>query len=837
MNKKLFFITSSTEEAFWLKQELSALHLELNSVDIFPAPDAMPGVTAGTPEVIGQRLAVLNNFIDKNEYAAVAPLRAVLCKTALDFAERIVLKKGEEIILDELIEKLLAFSYIRRPVTGERGEFSVKGGIIDVFPANANEPARIEFFGDAVESIRIFDPVSQRAKTETTQIMILLSRESREKGLFEILPRGITVVIDKGTAAFEELKDTLAAFAVDNLSAWVAPRLHPLRRAARIPGRKNEGVGEDIRADLEVNDYVVHEDYGVGIYRGLHRIEEGEFILIEFGQGDKLYVPPNLMGRVEKYVSEEGYKPKLSRLGGVAWQNLKSRVKKSVKDLTRDLLDLYAERKRARKDPLPPDDAWQKELEDSFPYEETADQLKAINEVRRDLESEIPMDRLLCGDVGYGKTEVALRAIVKTASAGHQVAVLVPTTILAEQHYHYFKERLSTFPFTIAALSRFKSKDEQKNIVEGLKLAEINIVVGTHRLLQKDVVFRDLGLIVIDEEHRFGVTHKEKFKKLRKNVDVLSMTATPIPRTLYLSLSGARDLSLIQTPPADRSPVRTYVAAFNPTLVREAILRELDRGGQVFFVHNRVETIDNVAVTLKELIPELRIAVAHGQLRALELEKVMDEFLNREHDVLLCTAIIESGLDIPNVNTIIINYASRLGLAQLYQLRGRVGRSPVRAYAYLLYHPEEMATASALARLSAIQEFTTLGAGYKLALRDLEIRGCGNLLGAQQHGHMLAVGFDLYSELLEEAVKEIKGEKPLPSHRAPVAVPKGAYIPADYIEDEQQRIAIYRRLNLIGSKEEIDDLKKELRDRFGRLPPPCQFLLDKVKEIISRSGL
>ncbi|MBI5700810.1 transcription-repair coupling factor [Candidatus Saganbacteria bacterium] len=901
-HKKIFIVTQSTEESNWLKQEI-ALFNDKVGIDILPAPDAMPGESSVSPEIIGQRLSILNKLSKPDQNITIAPLRAILYKTTEKIDRKLSLRKNSRLNSEKFIAELILFGYKRLPVVGERGEFSVKGGIIDVFPTNAESPIRIELFGDDIESLRSFDPVSQRSKAPIDEALILQNDEKREKCLFQILPKDILVVLDeepmlkaaterfeKDSDLFSEAKHDICSFSeirsqIDsyekiNFTSFLEPGFEPVfsapgtfadklddilklkkkvivvtQHAARLPetpsiigqlrggfefndhivltdrelfnieprkpkihSKKNEGVGEDIRSEFKNGDYIVHEDYGVGIYRGLQKIEEGEFALIEFAEGDKLYVPSNLMGRVEKYVSEDNYKPKLSRMGGNSWKVLKAKVKRSVKDLTRELLSLYAERRKAQKNPYPRDDIWQKELEDSFPYEETDDQLRSIADVKRDLESEAPMDRLLCGDVGYGKTEVALRAIVKVASSGKQVAVLVPTTILAEQHFHFFKDRLASFPFRIASLSRFRSKQEQKEIVEKLKAGEVDIVVGTHRLLSKDIVFKDLGLLVIDEEHRFGVSAKEKLKKIKKNIDVLSMTATPIPRTLYFSLSGARDLSLIQTPPADRSPVRTYVVNFNHSLVREAILRELDRGGQIFFVHNYIETIDNLALILKQLIPELRVAVAHGQMLEAKLEKTMEEFLNREHDVLLCTSIIESGLDIPNVNTIIIDRADRLGLAQLYQLRGRVGRSPVRAYAYFLYHQEEASTQTALARLKAIQEFTSLGSGYKLALRDLEIRGSGNLLGAQQHGHMLAVGFDLYCELLEEAVKEVKGIKEPTPRQVIIDIREDAYIPQDYVEDEQQRVALYRRLNLLSGNKEVDDLKDEMRDRFGKIP-------------------
>lgn len=911
--KKLFVIVPSFDEAQWLKQEIGVFCSDV-ALEIFPAPDTLPGEGKVSQDISGQRLKVLSELQKDKKIIALAPIRAALYKTSKDTAEGIILEQGGEYDFDKLINQISALGYKRIPAVGERGEFSVRGGILDIYPANSNDPVRVEFFGDRAEEIRIFDPGTQRSKEKIKKAIILQSIEKRETTAIEAIPGDAAVVFleeeilkfhaqrllsdaesfqkgQKEIMPYDDLvknAQPMQTFRISSALKENVPQLfaptrsfvneieeigkiqgkkiiiseHPSRfqeqfvipkklrygfnfddyivlsdlelfniqpKRPKLPAQKNDGLGEDIKADFNNGDFIVHEEYGIGIYRGTKNIEEGEYVLIEFAEGAKLYVPPQLLGKIEKYVSQDGFAPKLSRLGTASWGNLKSKVKKSLKDLTEDLLLLYSERARLQKEPCLKDDEWQKELENSFPYEETPDQLKAINEIKKDMESGLPMDRLLCGDVGYGKTEVALRAIVKAASSGKQAAVLVPTTILAEQHYHYFKDRLSAFPFNIEALSRFKSAAEQKQIIEKLKTSEIDIVVGTHRLLQKDVSFKNLGLLVIDEEHRFGVAHKEKLKKIKKDTDVLSMTATPIPRTLYFSMSGARDLSLIQTAPADRSPVKTYIAQFNQTLVKEAILRELDRGGQIFFVHNFIETIESVGAELKRLIPELTFTIAHGRMKESELERVVDEFLDKKYDLLLCTAIIESGLDMPSVNTILIDRADRMGLAQLYQLRGRVGRSSVKAYAYLLYHPNEARTQSALERLSAIQEFTSLGSGYKLALRDLEIRGSGNLLGAEQHGHMLSVGFDLYCELLEEAVKEAKGEKTLAPHQVVIDLDvKNALIPASYVEDEQQRIALYRKLNQIGSTEEIKAFKEELRDRFGKIPKECGRIFDYI---------
>ncbi|MFH1347521.1 MAG: transcription-repair coupling factor, partial [Candidatus Margulisiibacteriota bacterium] len=531
-------------------------------------------------------------------------------------------------------------------------------------------------------------------------------------------------------------------------------------------------------------------------------------------------------GLVEKYSSGADFKPRLSRLGSRKWLRIKSNVKKTLKDMTKELLELYATRAKVSGYAFHADDIWQDELAGTFPFEETPDQQKAINEAKRDMEASRPMDRLVCGDVGYGKTEVAIRAAAKAVSAGKQVAILVPTTILAEQHFNNFKNRFKSSPFVVEMLSRFKTKKEQADIVKSLNLGGVDIVIGTHRLLSKDIKFKDLGLLIIDEEQRFGVAHKEKVKKFKKTVDVLTLTATPIPRTLYLSLSGARDMSIINTPPVDRSPIRTYVLPWSEAVIREAILRELDRGGQIYFLHNFVETIDGVAAKIKKLVPEAKVAVGHGQMSEKDLEKTMLDFLDRKFDVLVCTSIIESGLDITNVNTILIDQADRFGLSQLYQIRGRVGRSAVRAYAYLFYNPQKIMTDQALERLKAIQEFTALGSGYKLAMRDLEIRGAGNLLGAQQSGHVMEVGFDLYCELLEEAVREVKGIAEVSPREVTIDLKVEAFIPEDYVTDDRQRIALYRRMNLLSTREQVDEIKKELADRFGKVPDKLKTLFE-----------
>jgi len=591
-------------------------------------------------------------------------------------------------------------------------------------------------------------------------------------------------------------------------------------------------------SDLREGDYVVHVHHGIGRYLGLKQLEVGgikkDYLLIQYAGQDRLYVPIDQVSLVQKYVGAEGHVPRLYRLGGNEWHKVKSRVQEAVQAMAEELLELYAKREAIPGYAFSPDTPWQREFEEAFPYTETPDQLKAIAEVKADMERPRPMDRLLCGDVGYGKTEVAMRAAFKAVMDGKQVAVLVPTTILAQQHYNTFKARFENFPVKIAVLSRFCSPGEQKRVVKALKRGEVDIVIGTHRLLSGDVSFKDLGLVIIDEEQRFGVAHKEKLKKLRYSVDVLTMTATPIPRTLHMALAGVRNMSLIETPPEDRFPVQTYVVEYSPELVREAIRRELDRGGQVYFVHNRVADIDRFAYHVQQLVPEARVGVGHGQMEERELEKIMLDFIEGRYDVLVCTTIVENGLDIPNVNTLIVDESDSFGLAQLYQLRGRVGRSNRLAYAYFTYRPDKVLGEVAEKRLAAIREFTALGSGYKIALRDLQIRGAGNLLGPEQHGHMLAVGFDLYCQLLEEAVQKLKRQRgeAVPETRqtaappaAPVELSVDTFLSDEYIPDAALKMEIYHRLMAARDLNEVEAIASEMEDRFGRPPAAAENLL------------
>ncbi|MCC6730767.1 MAG: transcription-repair coupling factor [Chthonomonadales bacterium] len=588
--------------------------------------------------------------------------------------------------------------------------------------------------------------------------------------------------------------------------------------------RATGGIPISSLLDLRENDYVVHVHHGIGVYRGLVKRKvdgaDRDYLFVQYAGADRLYVPADQIDRVQRYIGAEGSPPSVNRIGGNEWQRTTRRVKEQARDMARELVELYAAREAARRPAFGGDTPWQAEMEDAFPYEETPSQLRAIVEVKGDLNEERPMDRLVCGDVGFGKTEVAIRAAFKVVEAGKQVAVLCPTTVLAAQHHTTFAERLAAYPITVELLSRFRTRQEQRRTLDSLEAGAVDIVIGTHRLLSKDVKFRGLGLVIVDEEQRFGVAQKERLKQLRKTVDVMTLTATPIPRTLSMALSGLRDMSVIEDPPSGRVPIVTYVREYDDDVVRDAILRELERDGQVYYVHNRVESIEFVARKVQRLVPDARMRIGHGQMSEDELEQIMYDFYHRAYDVLVCTTIIENGLDIPNVNTIIVDDADRMGLAQLYQLRGRVGRSDRQAYAYLVYRRHKQLTEVAEQRLFAIREFTALGSGFQIAMRDLEIRGAGNLLGAEQSGAMSAVGFDMYCQLLAQAVAEVKGEDVAEAGLPPVDLPVTAHIPNEYIPNEAERIFFYKRMSGVGSAEDVVALQEELVDRYGDPPPP-----------------
>ncbi|MBI5043455.1 MAG: transcription-repair coupling factor [Nitrospirae bacterium] len=965
---------------------------------IFPEKEIIPydGVEPSS-DVIGEQAKMLYHLLkrqDANVLVLSLPtlLSRVLPKEYLS-SNTIKIKAGAAVKKGDNEAELNRDDF---PVTGT-GEFSVRGGIVDVFTPYLKNPVRLDFFGDAVETIKEFDIETQRSISEIDEAIVFPLKHSEDIALvsiFDYLSQDTIWAIDepedimKGAVEYEKkikegfeeakerdedalepekiyisygeasslingkgklelnslsIKDESEGSVIFQISSIEGIGILPLKRdkkaitekekpedffeilvdklkalrednniiiicptkeraekiqhlfmeyklnvpfanetesgvdshhiclalgelsagfsfpeiglivitedeifGRRIKHRppKPSKLGQIISSFTELNegDYVVHIQHGIGRYEGLKRLKvsgyESDFLHIKYAGNDKLYVPVDRLNMVQKYIGVEGKAPHIDKLGGTSWEKAKTKVKRAAELIAKELLELYAHREVAKGISYSPDEQLMEEFETSFEYDETPDQLTAIDDIKRDMEKQRPMDRLICGDVGYGKTEVAMRAVFKAVADNKQAALLVPTTILAEQHYQTFKERFAPFPMSIEMLSRFRTSQEQKEIIKNVAEGKIDIIIGTHRLLQKDIVFKDMGLVIIDEEHRFGVKHKERLKELRKNVDVLTLTATPIPRTLQMSMVGIRDLSIINTPPPDRLSIRSVVAKFDKRLIREAIMKELNRGGQVFFVHNRVQTIAQMANFLKDMVPEARIAVAHGQMNERALEDVMSKFVNKEYDVLLSTTIIESGLDIPSANTIIINNAHKFGLAELYQLRGRVGRSPVQAYAYLLipstFGEGEDAGGKTLSdiakkRLQAIRELTELGAGFRLAMRDLEIRGAGNILGKQQSGHISAVGFELYTKLIENTIRKMKGEDVEEEFDSVINLPVSAFIPDDYIADSLQRLNMYKRLASIRESSEIENIKAEMIDRFGSLPEPVSSLLNIIE--------
>ena len=1032
----LIILTPRSDRAKQLASELNIWSPDSANIFDFPEPDPLfyERVPWGA-DTIAARLAALSALAQNPAPIIVASVRAAMQKT-VPAAELVagmrVLRRGETANLTELLTALGALGYNYQAVVETPGTFSRRGGILDVWAPADPQPVRVEFLGDEMDSLRAFDPATQRSAHTLKAVMLTPASEA--------LPgRGRAVAAAVATwdlsachpiaeSGFKRDRETLAegrrfagiefylqyfyaqsASLLDHLSAqgllivedwaeveahaqslefqaedvrgdlearrelppnvaapylaWQTLREKLLRRKRLLfdyatpgeamalpftPGpryggqlrkvldelfkrrdeharvivvtRQAERLAELLRerdfftkptthlahvpepghlvlvqgalaegfklhvedstsnlkpetlnvelltdaelfgwsrpkprraakpktaspeaffADLAIGDYIVHIDHGIGIFRGLARIAlngpEREFLQIEYQRGDTVYVPVHQIDRLSRYVAPGGHPPVLSRLGTAEWSQVKERTRKAIADIADELLELYAAREIVSGHAFAPDNQWQHELEAAFPYVETEDQLRVIDDVKADMEKARPMDRLIVGDVGYGKTEVALRAAFKAANDGKQVAILVPTTVLAQQHFNSFSERLAPFPLAVEMLSRFRSDKEQRAIVEKIKTGAVDIVIGTHRLLSDDVQFKDLGLLIIDEEQRFGVVHKEKLKQLKQQVDVLTLTATPIPRSLYLSLAGARDMSTIETAPEERLPIRTYVAEYDERIVRDAILRELDRGGQVFLVHNRVRGIHIVAEQIRRLVPEANVTVGHGQMGEGELEQVMLEFATGKYDVLICTTIIESGIDIPNANTLIVHHADKFGLAQLYQLRGRVGRSSARAYAYFLYEKNHPLSAEAHERLQAIAEASELGAGFQIAMRDLEIRGAGEILGARQSGHIAAVGFDLYCRLLANAVDlaRAKSQEPRAAEKAHVPLlaaplidlPIPAQLPEDYVPEAGLRLRLYRRLADIATLTQVDEIAHELTDRFGKPPEPVANLL------------
>lgn len=1034
--RPFLIVASDAMHANKIYEDLLAV-LGENKVWLFPGKEMLyyNNIFSESGDTSAERIAVMEQLADGRKpvvVTTVSGLVAKLCPHTVWRENCFSLHLDDEIPIEKLLRRLNAIGYERVEIVEKAGQVSVRGGIADIFPIGRSFPYRVEFFGDTIDSIRTFDPATQRSRERVKSLFIVPAREVvvgskqleyalkqltvererlqkkspgskesqkraaeklaelREKIQEEIYFPGIeqcllyfyprpdslldwfgeeavlllcdplrceqaaeqlehelseiqSTLFAQGelpagliglTWSYEELiagaKQQMLAFSLfaqqgkiipyrrttafavkpvprflgqwdlfaQEISQWqkqgyrvviltstrqrssslseiladknihayyslstpqlstkavtilhgvlesgfVLPeiKLTVLTEQEILPQRKKrsrikskEGIRVGDYQELQVGDYVVHEQHGIGQYLGLRTLDVGgtskDYIYIQYAGNDKLYLPIEQIDAVRKYIGVEGKKPKISALGGGEWNRVKARVQASVQELARELLALYASRETEPGHAFSGEHPWERDFAASFPYEETPDQLQAIKEIMDDMAKNRPMDRLLCGDVGYGKTEVALRAAFKVIMDGFQAAFLVPTTVLAQQHYRTFLERLEGFPVTVGILSRFQSRAEQKATLQGLKDGTVDLVVGTHRLLSKDVGFRNLGLLVIDEEQRFGVRHKERIKMLKQNVDVLTMTATPIPRTLHMSLAGVRDMSVIETPPEDRYPVQTYVLEYSDALVREAIMREVARQGQVYFVHNRVQSIDRWAARLRKLVPEVKIGVAHGQMPGQQLEKVMLDFLNGEYDVLLSTTIVEAGLDIPNVNTIIINDADKFGLAQLYQLRGRVGRSNRIAYCYLTYQKNKVLTEVAEKRLQAIKEFTELGSGFKIALRDLEIRGAGNILGPEQHGFMMAVGFDMYMKLLEDAIRTLQGtkkEKKLPPR---IEVQADAYLPTGYISDARQKIVFYQKIASVGTLQEVEDLREELTDRYGVLPTAAENLLNVAR--------
>jgi transcription-repair coupling factor (superfamily II helicase) len=1010
LRRPAFFVTESNRRAEALAETVrffsGIFPGALGGVTTLPAFDTLPWQSQSPhPDILERRAATLFRLADGQISLVIAPVTAALWRyqdpyVYLSLAR--TLARDTETPLEDLLLHLGSVGYTRTEMVELPGQFAVRGGIIDVFSPESQRPVRIELLGDTVESVREFDPRTQRSIAPVVRTTLLPLTEwsvpppeksdgseeaawenpsffgprgeAGQSTLFELSESSLrpVVFLDEPAALRDAAGRHLAA-AIENyerhghanaptaehyfwtegqfatalektsqvnveqlaLSIGSTPQLElPSRPSSRFHGdvvacmtevkaqladggrvlltaassgelerladicREYEtpyvlGESEDaaagftserahesaalllIRApfaegitfpdskltlfgnsdlfestpsverpsrkirtsgffsdfaELKPGDFVVHVDHGIGQFDGLRQIESdgrrGEFMLLRYAEDSRLYVPLERMDLVQSYRVVEGAHPPLDKLGGTGWNTRKTRVRKSLEDMAEQLLALYAARKTAPGLAFSPDGNFQREFEDAFEFEETADQNFAIADIKRDMESATPMDRLLCGDVGYGKTEVAMRAAFKAVADSKQVAVLAPTTVLAFQHFETFKRRFAAFPARIEMLSRFRTAAQQKETLAALEAGKVDVVIGTHRLLSKDVKFNDLGLLIVDEEQRFGVAHKERLKEMRKNVDALALSATPIPRTLHMSLVGLRDMSLIETPPRDRLAIQTVVAPFEEELVRRAIETEMARDGQVYFIHNRVESIYSLAALVSKLVPKARVVVGHGQMGEKDLESVMLKFIRDEADVLVATTIVENGLDIPRANTILINRADRLGLAELYQLRGRVGRSSQRAYAYLLVPPETTLSEIARKRLSAMKEFSELGAGFRIAALDLELRGAGNMLGRQQHGHIESIGFDLYCQMLERAVSKLKGEEAAPELRTTLSLGFDVRIPENYIPSENLRLRTYKRISSIASDEEKQDVRKELEDRFGVPPTTVDNLLE-----------
>jgi len=1032
IDKSMIIVTQSDMEAKNLYEDLI---LYTNEVYYFPVKEMVfYSIDAISGDLRWERLKVINEILNKKKKIIVTSIDAFAAKYTphkLFLEYSMNLKEGDEVNLNEISKTLVQSGYERIEMVEGKGQFSLRGGILDVFPTCSTYPYRVELFGDEIDSIRTFNTESQRSIEKVKKLNIFPAKEiiiseeiikygrdklreefdrialgdkdnERVEKLRKILNKNLEsleetssfetidsylpyftketeslfdyfkdyfFVVDnvqrckgKLESTYLEFKENFTAFSqrgdifpgqgnllinkeevlelfeeqnvaffepLTRLNDWLKPystidvaqvtlnnyqgQLDLLiddilnkktagyktlilsgtrARGERLVGTlRDRGIESSYRdnideiqygevaitfgnqlkgfeypdyktcvisdrevfgeakrklknsktkkkgiskiksfAELKPGDYVVHANHGVGVYKGIKQIDVGghkrDYLDIVYDKGDKLYVPVDQLDLIQKYIGSEGKFPKVNKLGSIEWQKAKAKARKSINEIAQDLVKLYAMRSTVKGHKFPKDTQWQKQFEDEFPFEETPDQLTSIDEIKLDMESDKPMDRLLCGDVGYGKTEVALRASFKAVMDGKQVAILVPTTILAEQHYKNIRNRFSDFPIKIDMVSRFRTAKQQKDILQKAKEGNLDILIGTHRLVSKDIQFKDLGLLVVDEEQRFGVKQKEQIKNIKRNVDVLTLSATPIPRTLHMSLSGVRDISVIETPPEERYPIQTYVVEQNDQLIRDAILREIGRGGQVYFVYNRVEDIERMAKYVQALVPESKVGIAHGQMAERQLEREMFDFMSEEYNVLVCTTIIETGMDIQNVNTIIIYNSDKMGLSQLYQLRGRVGRSNRIAYAYLLYTKDKVLTEVAEKRLKALKDFTELGSGFKIAMRDLEIRGAGNMMGSSQHGHMASIGYDLYCRMLEDTVKLLKGEIDKEPIETTLDIKVDAFISESYIDDEIQKIEVYKKIAAIEGLEDYNDIKEELEDRYSKIPEPVYNLMD-----------
>lgn len=1024
--RKVLYVTAD-------EQELSGVNAELATsgvtVSIFPARDLLFSSSDVQGKYLdNQRMETLKLLTGDEKCIVLTTVSALMCRLpSKKVLESSIFKLYEGMVIstENLIRMLTSLGYERMPSVETMGEFAVRGGIIDIYPMTAENPYRIEFFDDEIDTLRRFDAATQRSIDRVSELALYPVRETLGKkneyvSVLDYLDKDALLILDDpirlknraeavetefsesmyerlksgliqddytkdvfakyghaktepekdvstqdckpvpDSVTFESISETAEEYTTDDTaenfddifsSDSIFERMRYMRtllipglddslkdfgarqefrfhteaassykssiemliqdlmeyqdkgyrisivtpsrtRASRLAeefreyGLKafcpDEGSDEELKPgetevvtgnfakgyicpdikylmltesdifgktvsrrrrknfsggagklvslnDLSVGDYVVHENHGIGIYRGIeHIVRDGvekDYIKVEYADSGKLYIPATKLDLIQKYASSDAKTPKINKLNASDWTKTRQKVNRSVRDIAKELISLYSARLSAKGYKYGPDTVWQQELEEMFPYEETDDQLNAIKAVKSDMESDRIMDRLICGDVGYGKTEIAIRAAFKAVQESKQAAMLVPTTILCQQHYQTFKERFAKFPVRIGMLSRFRSYEQNKRTIEELKTGKTDIVIGTHRLLSKDVSFKDLGLLIVDEEQRFGVAHKEKIKQLKQNVEALTLTATPIPRTLHMSLTGIRDMSVLDEPPFDRVPIQTYVMEYNDEFVREAINRELARNGQVFYIYNRVKGIEDKCTRIRSLIPSARIEFAHGRMKESELEDIMMDFVNGEIDVLIATTIVETGLDIPNANTLIIDGAENMGLSQLYQLRGRVGRSNRTAYAFFMYKKDKMLSSESEKRLKAIREFTGFGAGIKIAMRDLEIRGAGNVLGAEQHGDMQAVGYDLYCKLLSKAVRIERGIEEKPEFETTADCDIDAFIPAEYISDEHQKLDIYKRISEISSEEDYNDVLDEIIDRFGELPAETAALL------------